>query len=85
MENVLEPKEAFNLFKVPTKLENIITALVVSIISNNQIISKEIVNKTKIGIAIESLNSDNLLKAIIKILDNYEFYQDKIKQFNKKL
>ena len=36
MENVLEPKEAFNLFKVPSKLENIITALMVSIISNDK-------------------------------------------------
>jgi len=35
MENVLEPKEAFNLFRVPTKLENIVTALMVSIISND--------------------------------------------------
>ena len=36
MENVLEPKEAFNLFKVPSKLENIVTALMVSIISNDE-------------------------------------------------
>jgi len=36
MENVLEPKEAFNLFRVPLKLENIITALMVSIISNDK-------------------------------------------------
>jgi len=36
MENVLEPKEAFNLFKVPSKLENIVTALMVSIISNDK-------------------------------------------------
>ena len=36
MENVLEPKEAFNLFKVPSKLENIITSLMVSIISNDK-------------------------------------------------
>ena len=36
MENVLEPREAFNLFKVPSKLENIITALMVSIISNDK-------------------------------------------------
>ena len=36
MENVLEPKEAFNLFRVPSKLENIITALMVSIISNDK-------------------------------------------------
>ena len=36
MEQILEPKEAFNLFKVPSKLENIITALMVSIISNDK-------------------------------------------------
>ena len=36
MENVLEPKEAFNLFKVPSKLEKIVTALMVSIISNDE-------------------------------------------------
>ena len=36
MENVLEPKEAFNLFRVPSKLENIITALMVSVISNDK-------------------------------------------------
>ena len=36
MENVLEPKEAFNLFRVPLKLENIVTALMVSIISNDK-------------------------------------------------
>jgi hypothetical protein len=35
MEQILEPKEAFNLFKVPSKLENIITALVVSVISKD--------------------------------------------------
>ena len=36
MEQILEPKEAFNLFKVPSKLENIVTALMVSIISNDK-------------------------------------------------
>ena len=36
MEQTLEPKEAFNLFKVPSKLENIITALMVSVISNDK-------------------------------------------------
>ena len=36
MENVLEPKEAFNIFRVPSKLENIITALMVSVISNDK-------------------------------------------------
>ena len=35
MEQILEPKEAFNLFKVPSKLENIVTALMVSVISND--------------------------------------------------
>jgi len=35
MENTLEPKEAFNLFKVPLHLENIVTALMVSIMSND--------------------------------------------------
>ena len=36
MENVLEPKEAFNLFRIPTKLENIITCLMVSIIYDDE-------------------------------------------------
>lgn len=67
---------------LPSKFYDYILNFTPCIISNNQIISKEIVNKTKIGIAIESLNSDNLLKAIIKILDNYEFYQDKINKYS---
>jgi hypothetical protein len=36
MEKTLEPKEAFNLFRVPSKLENVVTALMVTIISNDQ-------------------------------------------------
>ena len=45
MENVLEPKEAFNLFKVPSKLENIVTCLMVSIIANDEKRSNQAIEK----------------------------------------
>ena len=71
MENVLEPKEAFNLFKVPSKLENIVTALMVSIISND----KERINEameTADFFALElTANEIELAKSyVVKILNH---------------
>ena len=56
-------RKSYTDIVLPSKFYDYILNFTPCIISNNQIISKEIVNNTKIGIAIESLNSDNVLKA----------------------
>ena len=71
MENVLEPKEAFNLFKVPTKLENIITALMVSIISNDKKRINEAMETAEFFALELSANELELAKAyVVKILNH---------------
>ena len=71
MENVLEPKEAFNLFKVPSKLENIITALMVSIISNDKKKMNEAIETADFFALELTANEIELAKAyVIKILNH---------------
>ena len=71
MEQTLEPKEAFNLFKVPSKLENIVTALMVSIISNDKKRISEAI-KTADFFALElTANEIELAKSyVVKILNH---------------
>ena len=70
-EYVLEPKEAFNLFKVPSKLENIITALMVSIISNNKKRMNEAIESADYFALELTANEIELAKAyVIKILNH---------------
>ena len=71
MEQILEPKEAFNLFKVPSKLENIVTALMVSVISNDKKRMNEAI-ETADYFALElTANELELAKAyVIKILNH---------------
>ena len=71
MENVLEPKEAFNLFKVPTKLENIITALVVSVISKDNKRHLEAIESAEYFALELDSNELELAKAyVVKILNH---------------
>ena len=71
MENVLEPKEAFNLFKVPSKLENIITALMVSIISNDKKRMNEAIETAEFFSLELTANEIELAKSyVIKILNH---------------
>ena len=71
MENVLEPKEAFNLFRVPSKLENIVTALMVSVISNDKKRMNEAI-ETADYFALElTANEIELAKSyVVKILNH---------------
>ena len=71
MENELEPKEAFNLFKVPTKLENIVTALMVSIISNDKKRMNEAIETADFFALELTANEIELAKSyVIKILNH---------------
>ena len=71
MENVLEPKEAFNLFRVPSKLENIVTALIVSIISNDKKRMNEALESAEYFSLELTANELELAKAyVIKILNH---------------
>jgi len=71
MENVLEPKEAFNLFRVPSKLENIVTALMVSIISNDKKRMNEALESAEYFSLELTANELELAKAyVIKILNH---------------
>ena len=71
MENLLEPKEAFNLFKVPSKLENIITALVVSVISKDNKRHLEALESAEYFALELSANELELAKSfVIKILNH---------------
>ena len=71
MENVLEPKEAFNLFRVPSKLENIVTALVVSIISKDNKRHLEALESAEYFALELTANELELAKAyVIKILNH---------------
>ena len=71
MENVLEPKEAFNLFKVPSKLENIVTALMVSIISNDKKRMNEAIETADFFALELTANEIELAKTyVVKILNH---------------
>jgi hypothetical protein len=71
MENVLEPKEAFNLFKVPSKLENIVTALMVSIISNDKKRMNEAIETADFFALELTVNEIELAKSyVVKILNH---------------
>ena len=71
MEHVLEPKEAFNLFKVPSKLENIITCLMVSIITDNEKRSNEAIEKADYFALELTTNEIELAKSyVVKILNH---------------
>ena len=71
MENVLEPKEAFNLFRVPSKLENIITALMVSVISNDKKRMNEAIETAEFFALELTANELELAKSyVVKILNH---------------
>ena len=71
MEQILEPKEAFNLFKVPSKLENIVTALMVSIISNDKKRMNEAIETADFFALELTANEIELAKSyVIKILNH---------------
>ena len=71
MENVLEPKEAFNLFRVPSKLENIITCLMVSIISDDEKRSNQAIEKADYFALELTANELELAKSyVVKILNH---------------
>ena len=71
MENVLEPKEAFNLFKVPSKLENIITALMVGIIANDEKRRNEAIETADFFALELTANELELAKSyVVKILNH---------------
>ena len=71
MENVLEPKEAFNLFRVPSKLENIVTALMDSIISNDKKRMNEAIETADFFALELTANEIELAKSyVIKILNH---------------
>ena len=71
MEQILEPKEAFNLFKVPSKLENIVTALMVSIISNDKKRMTEAVETAEFFALELTANELELAKSyVVKILNH---------------
>ena len=72
MENVLEPKEAFNLFRVPSKLENIITCLMVSIISDDKKRSNQAIEKADYFALELTANELELAKSyVVKILNHF--------------
>ena len=71
MEQTLEPKEAFNLFKVPSKLENIITALMVSVISNDKKRMNEAMETAEFFALELTANEIELAKSyVVKILNH---------------
>ena len=71
MENLLEPKEACNLFKVPLHLENIVTALMVSIISNDKKRQSEALESAEYFALDLDLNDLEIAKSnVIKILNH---------------
>ena len=71
MEQILEPKEAFNLFKVPSKLENIVTALMVSIISNDKKRMNEAIESADYFALELTANELELAKSyVVKILNH---------------
>ena len=71
MENVLEPKEAFNLFRVPSKLENIVTALMVSIITNDKKRMHEAMESAECFALELTANEIELAKSyVVKILNH---------------
>ena len=71
MEQILEPKEAFNLFKVPSKLENIVTALMVSIISNDKKRMNEAMETAEFFALELTANELELAKSyVVKILNH---------------
>ena len=71
MEKTLEPKEAFNLFRVPSKLENIVTALMVSIISNDKKRINEAMETAEFFALELTANELELAKAyVVKILNH---------------
>ena len=71
MEKTLEPKEAFNLFKVPLKLENIVTALMVSVISNDNNKMNEALESAEYFSLELTANEIELAKSyVIKILNH---------------
>tara|TARA_R100001129_G_scaffold160002_1_gene124395 strand:- start:516 stop:770 length:255 start_codon:yes stop_codon:yes gene_type:complete len=71
MEQILEPKEAFNLFRVPSKLENIVTALMVSIISNDKKRMNEAIETADFFALELTANEIELAKSyVIKILNH---------------
>ena len=72
MENVLEPKEAFNLFRVPSKLENIITCLMVSIISDDEKRTNQAIQKADYFALELTANELELAKSyVVKILNHF--------------
>ena len=72
MENLLEPKEAFNLFRVPSKLENIITCLMVSIISDDKKRSNQAIEKADYFALELTANELELAKSyVVKILNHF--------------
>ena len=71
MENLLEPKEAFNLFRVPSKLENIITALMVSVITNDKKRMNEAIETAEFFALELTANELELAKSyVVKILNH---------------
>ena len=71
MEQILEPKEAFNLFRVPSKLENIVTALMVSIISNDKNRMNEAIESADYFSLELTANEIELAKSyVVKILNH---------------
>ena len=71
MEQILEPKEAFNLFKVPSNLENIVTALMVSIISNDKKRMNEAIESADYFALELTANELELAKSyVVKILNH---------------
>ena len=72
MENLLEPKEAFNLFRVPSKLENIITCLMVSIISHDEKRTNQAIKKADYFALELTANELELAKSyVVKILNHF--------------
>ena len=71
MEQTLEPKEAFNLFKVPSKLENVVTALMVSVISNDNNKMNEALESAEYFALELTANEIKLAKSyVVKILNH---------------
>ena len=71
MENLLEPKEAFNLFKVPMHLESIVTALMVSIISNDEKRKNEALESAEYFALDLDLNDLEIAKSKVLLILNH--------------
>ena len=71
MENLLEPKEAFNLFKVPMHLESIVTALMVSIISKNKKRQSEALESAEYFALDLDLNDLEIAKSKVLLILNH--------------